>query len=134
MLAPDPPLDPHTAHAIQRPAAVGGGRAHTHRTVRHSWRRTGHHGGGAGPRRPRRVAVRETALVGEAASGGTPPCGRGHSHHTMCRTSAAGDASQAGVSEPLDALSLAQRQARDAPHRRTPHERTGPRACAHNAP
>ena len=80
------PLDPRTAHAIQRPAAVGGGRAHTHRTVRHSWRRTGHHGGGAGPRRPRRAAARETALVGEAASGGTPPCGRGHSHHTMCRT------------------------------------------------
>ena len=133
------PRPPHThdahepPHAIQRPAAADGGQAHAHRTVRHTWRRTRHHGGGAGPRRPRRGAARESAPVGAAASGGTPRAAAG-THSTLCvAPSAAGNASQAGRSEPLDALSLAQRQARDAPHRRTPTERTGPRACAHNA-
>ena len=86
------------------------------------------------PAPPRRVAVREPAPVGDAAGGGAPRAAAG-AHSTLCVAhSAAGNASQAGVSEPLDALSLAQRQAMDAPHRRTPTERTGPRACAHNAP
>ena len=85
------------------------------------------------PAPPRRVAVREPAPVGDAAGGGAPRAAAG-AHSTLCvARSAAGNASQAGVSEPLDALSLAQRQAMDAPHRRTPTERTGPRARAHNA-
>jgi hypothetical protein len=86
------------------------------------------------PAPPRRVAVRKPTPVGAAASGGASRAVTG-AHCALCvAPSATGDASQAGVSEPLDALSLAQRQAMDAPRRRTPTERTGPRACAHNAP
>ena len=89
----------------------------------------------AGPARaaPDAPRPRELAPVGDATGGGAPRAAAG-AHSTLCVAhSAAGNASQAGRSEPLDALSLAQRQVRDAPHRRTPTERTGPRACAHNA-
>ena len=94
----------------------------------------GHRGGGGRPApRPDAPRPRESAPVGVATSGGTSHAAAG-AHSTLCVAhSAAGDASHAGRSEPLDALSLAQRQVSDAPHRRTPTERTGPRACAHNA-
>jgi hypothetical protein len=130
LLAPD--LRP--THARQkRPAAADGGQAHAHRTVRHTWRRTRHRGGRPARAAPDAPRPRESAPIGDATGGGAPRAAAG-AHSTLCVAhSAAGNASHAGRSEPLDALSLAQRQAMDAPHRRTPTERTGPRARAHNA-
>ena len=90
-------------------------------------------GGAPGTAEAGAARARELAPVGDATGGGAPRAAAG-AHSTLCVAhSAAGNASQAGRSEPLDALSLAQRQVSDAPHRRTPTERTGPRACAHNA-
>ena len=135
LLAPRRQPPPHTAHAIQRPAAADGGQARMRTALCATpGGAPGHRGGGGRPApRPDAPRPRESAPVGVATSGGAPRAAAG-AHSTLCVAhSAAGNASQAGRSEPLDALSLAQRQARDAPHRRTPTERTGPRACAHNA-
>ena len=88
--------------------------------------------------RSKRALETHAAASSLASSPESPPSRSSPPSHsrpsTLCVAhSAAGNASQAGRSEPLDALSLAQRQVSDAPHRRTPTERTGPRACAHNA-
>ena len=135
LLAPRPQA-PHTAHAIQRPAARPAAKRVRTALCATAGAAPGHHGGGGRPApRPDAPRPREPAPVGAAASGGTPPRAAAgiRPPHCVSHPAPLGTPHRRGRSEPLDALTIAQRQARDAPHRRTPTERTGPRACAHNA-
>ena len=134
LLAPRPQA-PHTAHAIQRPAARPAAKRVRTALCATAGAAPGHHGGGGRPApRPDAPRPREPAPVGAAASGSTPRAASGiRTPHCVSHPAPLGTPHRRGRSEPLDALTIAQRQARDAPHRRTPTERTGPRACAHNA-
>ena len=81
-------------------------------------------------RRPRRAAAREAASVGAATSGGASLARPRRACSTPCvPPSAATSASSASRSEPLDALSLAQREASGAPRTPArPPSAPGPRA------
>ena len=79
-----PTSGPRTPHARQKRPADGG-QAHTHRTVRRTWRRTRHHRGG-----PARAAPTRRGARGGSRRRGherrRAPCGRGRVLHTVCPT------------------------------------------------
>ena len=85
--------------------------------------------------RPRRTATREAAYVDATTSGGASLARPRGACSTPCATpSAATNASQTSRSEPLDALSLAQREASVVPtHPRPPAERTSPARAPRSA-
>ena len=120
-----PTSGPRTPHARQKRPADGG-QAHTHRTVRRTWRRTRHHRGGPARAAPtRRGARTDSRRCGRERR--HAPCGLGCALHTVCRTQRR---NQRLADEPFRALGRAEPRAkggeRDAPHPRPPAERTGP--------
>jgi len=129
------PLLLHTTHAVHRPAV--GGQAPSLHTVRRAVP-----AGAAAPgtttteadppraRRPRRAAAREVASVDATTSGGASLARPRGACSTPCvPPSATTNASQTSRSEPLDALSLAQREASVTPRTPArPPSAPGPRA------